>query len=126
MYNSIIKLIKEVRTVDSYGDMKVTEIERPVFAEVKSIGQSEFYQAAAVGLKPEIKFVIADFLDYQGETKLKYEPFNSAPSLVPGDNVLPDDDLNPARNKEITYDIIRTYRTGLTLEIVCNKGVDKS
>lgn len=126
MFNDIIKLIKEVKTVNEYGDTVVTEIERPVFAQVKSIGQSEFYQAAAVGLKPEIKFVIADFLDYQNEKKLKYEVYSLEPSVVPGDNLLPDDDTNPAKAKVQTYDILRTYRTGLNLEIVCTRGVDET
>jgi SPP1 family predicted phage head-tail adaptor len=126
MFNDIIKLIKEVKTVNEYGDTVVTEIERPVFAQVKSIGQSEFYQAAAVGLKPEIKFVIADFLDYQNEKKLKYEVYSLEPSVVPCDNLLPDDDTNPAKAKVQTYDILRTYRTGLNLEIVCARGVDET
>ena len=108
-YNDVIYLISETRTVDSYGDISVTETERAIFAEVKSIGQSEFYQAAAVGLKPEIKFVIADFLDYNGEKKLRYDPF--------------DGQQDPATND--VYDIVRTYRTGNALEIVCAKGVDK-
>ena len=109
MYNSVIKLIQETTTVNKYGDLINAETEREIFAEVKSIGQSEFYQAAAVGLKPEIKFVIADFLDYQGEKKLKYAPFDNSETPT-----------------EITYNIIRTYRTGLALEIVCNRGVDEN
>lgn len=108
MYDSVIYLIKETRVVNGYGDMVPTKTERRVFAEVKSIGQSEFYQAAAVGLKPEIKFVIADFLDYQGEKTLRYTPFNQ-PSVEAND----------------IYEIIRTYRTDNALEIVCNRGVDK-
>lgn len=126
MFNDIIKLITEVKTVNEYGDTIVTETERPVFAQVKSIGQSEFYQAAAVGLKPEIKFVIADFLDYRNEKKLKYEPYSLEPSMVPGDDLLPSDDEAPAKAKEQTYDIIRTYRTGLNLELVCTRGVDET
>lgn len=152
MYNSIIKLIKETVTVDKYGDQTIVETERTVFAEVKSIGQSEFYQAAAVGLKPEIKFVIADFLDYQNEKKLKYAPFTyeepTPPTPTPTPTPEPDDDSEnlaeenenndvqttqtanddptPTPPVEITYNIIRTYRTGLSLEIVCNRGVDET
>lgn len=104
MYNSIIKLIKETSTVDEYGDKVVTTSERTIFAELKSIGQTEFYQAKANGFKPELKFVIADYLDYQGEKQLKYQEFNS--------------------DKEETYEVIRTYRNGTSLEITCGKGVE--
>ena len=104
MYDNIIKLIAESSTVDEYGDTVATQTERTIFAEVKSIGQSEFYQAQAVGLKPEIKFVIADFYDYQNEKILRYAPFNG---------------------EEDTYTILRTYRTNNRLEIVCKRGIDE-
>jgi SPP1 family predicted phage head-tail adaptor len=104
MYDAVIKLISESRTVDAYGDIVTTETERSVFAEIKSIGQSEFYQAQAVGLKPEIKFVLADYLDYQNEKKLHYQCFNEA--------------------KEEEYTILRTYRNNNLLELVCKRGVD--
>jgi SPP1 family predicted phage head-tail adaptor len=104
MYDAVIKLISESRTVDAYGDTITTETERSVFAEIKSIGQSEFYQAQAVGLKPEIKFVLADYLDYQNEKKLRYQGFNEA--------------------AEEEYAILRTYRNNNLLELVCKRGVD--
>ena len=65
MYDSVITLISETDTVDEYGDTVTTQTTRNIFAEVQSISQTEFYQAQALGLKPEIKFVIADFADYQ-------------------------------------------------------------
>lgn len=103
MYDSIITLIAETNTVDEYGDTVTVETERTIFAEVKSIGQTEFYQAQAVGLKPEIKFVIADFVDYQNEKKLKYTPFGGTEDI---------------------YTVLRTYRTKNQLEIVCKRGID--
>lgn len=103
MFNSIIKLLKEANTVNEYGDTVQTFTERQVFADVKSIGQSEFYQAEAVGLKPEIKFLIADFVDYQGEKLLKYTPYGGT---------------------EETYTVLRTYRNKINLEIVCKKGIE--
>lgn len=103
MYDSVIKLITETNTVDEYGDTVTVETERTIFAEVKSIGQIEFYQAQAVGLKPEIKFVIADFADYQNEKKLKYTPFGGT---------------------EEVYTILRTFRTRYNLEIVCKRGIE--
>lgn len=103
MYDSIIKLIKETKTVNKYGNTISTSTERTIFAEVKSIRQDEFYQAQAVGLKPEIKFVIADFADYEDEKKLKYAPFGGT---------------------EEVYTILRTYRTNYQLEIVCKRGIE--
>ena len=103
MYDSIITLIAETNTVDEYGDTVTVETERTIFAEVKSIGQNEFYQAQTVGLKPEIKFVIADFADYQNEKKLKYQPFGGT---------------------EEVYTILRTFRTRYNLEIVCKRGIE--
>lgn len=104
MFDSIIKLVAEDKKVNAYGDTEVITTERVVFTELRSIGQSEFYQAAAVGLKPEIKFVMADYLDYKNEKYLKYQAFNS--------------------DTEEIYSIIRTYRAGNQLELVCKRGVD--
>ena len=103
MFDDVITLIKDTDTTDYYGDLVKTTTERTLFAEVKSVGQSEFYQAQAVGLKPEIKFVIADFYDYQGEQQLKYTPYGGT---------------------EQVYDIIRTYRNNTNLEIVCKRGIE--
>ena len=46
---------------------------REVFCEVRSIGMREFYQANATDFHPEIKFVLADYLEYQGETLVRYD-----------------------------------------------------
>ena len=104
MYNQIIKLVSETSKIDEYGDKLEDRTERVTFAELKSIGQSEFYQAHSVGLKPELKFVLPDYLEYQGEKILKYK------------------DLNETEEQE--YSIIRTYRNGNELEVVCKRGVD--
>lgn len=103
MFDSVIKLMKETNTINEYGDTVQTFTERNVFAEVKSIGQTEFYQAEAVGLKPEIKFVLADFADYENEKQLKYTPFGGVEEI---------------------YRVIRTYRNKINLEIVCARGIE--
>lgn len=103
MYNDVIKLVAEIKSVDEYGDIKTIETEREVFAQLLSISQSEFYQAQAVGIKPELKFVIADYLDYNNEQIIRYKGFT---------------------NNEETYSVIRTYRKGNQLEIVVKRGVD--
>lgn len=104
MYDQIIKLVSEIYQIDEYGDKVADRSERTIFAELKSIGQAEFYQAQATGLKPELKFVIADYLDYQGENILRHQGFNET--------------------EEEEYKVIRTYRNGNSLEITCGKGVD--
>jgi len=98
--NDIIKLITTTvsTTVNSQGDFPVTRSERSIFALVKSIGTKEFYEAATAGLKPEIKFVIQDYLDYEGEKELAFNGFR--------------------------YQILRTYRTQSNqLEITVGGGV---
>lgn len=103
MYNEKIVLIAESQTVNDFGDLVTTSTEKPVFAKRLSVGGAEFYQAAAVGLRPEVKFVIADALDYSGERLLSWQPFASEDAL--------------------TYTVIRTYQKGNTLEITCRRGV---
>lgn len=104
MYNDIIKLVS-VREFgsDGLGNINREESERSVYAELRSIGTTEFYQAQALGLKPEVKFVIADYLDYQGEEVLKYSGYES---------------------KEEVYRVIRTFRNGNELEITCKRGIE--
>lgn len=103
MYDAVIKLVSQVDATDEYGDTTATTTEKVVFAELKSIGQTEFYQASAVGLKPEVKFVLADYYEYANEKMIKYAP---------------------AHNTEEVYTVIRTYRKDNTLELVCKRGID--
>lgn len=69
---------------------------RDVFCNVLSVGMREFYQANATDFHPEIKFVLADYLDYRGETM-----------------AIHDGQL---------YRILRTYRTGIELELTAEKA----
>ena len=105
MYNETAKLISQTMSEDEYGDAVVSETETEVFVDLRSITQTEFYQAAAVGFKPEIKFLMADYLDYHGEQFIDYCPYNAL--------------------KSERYRIIRTYRNGNQLELVCSRGVDQ-
>lgn len=93
-----IQLIAQTRGVDAYGDPVITETSREVFCEVRSIGTKEFYQAQAVGLKPELKFILAEALDYRGELLLTYH----------GDR----------------FSVLRTFRTGEALEITATREVN--
>lgn len=49
------------------------EIRRTVYCTVKSIGQTEIYQARGIGLNPELKIVLAHDFEYQGESWLEYQ-----------------------------------------------------
>lgn len=99
MYNEIIKLRKIDRTYDDVGEPIETSTEIEVYAKILSIGQQEFYQAQATGLKPELKFEIADYLDYEDEKELIHD------------------------NKR--YQILRTYRKSTRqLEITVYGGVN--
>lgn len=100
MINDVVKLITSTvtTTVDTYGDEVISRPAREVFAGVQSVGYKEFYEAATVGLKPEIKFVLQDYDDYEGEKELAYNG--------------------------IRYQIIRSYRTqNNMIELTCGGGV---
>ena len=90
--NELLILISQVQNTDDYGDPVITESRREVFARLASIGQKEFYQAQAVGLQPELKFVLADYLEHNGEELVEH---------------------NGQR-----YRVLRTYRAGQELELV--------
>ena len=65
---------------------------RAVFCRVASIGMREFYEANTRDFYPQLKFVVADYLEYQNEQLVEYEGR--------------------------IYHVLRTYRTGTELEIV--------
>jgi len=105
VFNDIITLVGITKTVTTYGDAQETLVKRDVFAELKSITQNEFYQASAVGLKPTVKVIIADYLDYHGEDVVEYAAFGE---------------------EEVqTYSVLRTYRDGNRMELTLARGVDK-
>lgn len=104
MCNQVIYLVSVTHSVNEYGDLVPTRTERPVFADVRSITRAEFYQAEAVGMKPEVKFVLADYLDYQKEDFVKYTDVWGATEI---------------------YKVLRTYKTDSNqLEIVAKKGIE--
>lgn len=96
--NEVISLIQQTHGVDDYGDPVITETAREVFAKLGSIGQKEFYQAHAVGLQPEVKFVLADYLDYDGEDQVEHNG--------------------------VRYRVLRTYRKGQELELTVYREVN--
>ena len=98
MYNELIYLESMQSTVNNVGDLIKTSEKTMRLAKLKSIGQLEFYQAQAQGLKPELKFVLADYLDYNNQEEVIYNGFR--------------------------YKVLRTYRTESNeIEIVCYGSV---
>lgn len=71
---NVIYLVKykETSLVDEYGDIVLEEERTKCYAEIKSIGQKEFYQAQTAGLNPEIKFVMTSSRDYAGQMEVIY------------------------------------------------------
>lgn len=96
--DEVLTLIQQTHDTDEYGDPKLTETRTDVFARLASIGQKEFYQAHAVGLQPELKFILSDYLDYNGEKLVEHEGQR--------------------------YRVLRTYRSGLEMELVVYREVN--
>lgn len=94
-----IDLIKETDSRDEYGYLVKTETRRKVYAEEYSVSQSEVYQGMAVGFKPEVKFRLTYWLDYDGEERIEYTPYG--------------------RTEPIKLRVLRTYNAGDALEITC-------
>lgn len=96
LWRDVASLIPITKVKNIYGEQVATDgTLREVFVNVKSVGSREFYQASAVGIKPEI-IVEMHVADYDDETKLKYN--------------------------DKTYQVIRTYsRNGEYIELTCSR-----
>lgn len=66
-----IYLIKNDKQQNQYGVWVDNTTERKVFAEVTSVGQSEWFEGGRQGLNPQLRFRMFAY-DYQGESLLKY------------------------------------------------------
>lgn len=89
--NEVAVLIKR-----TYEGATRVETQREVLCGFRSIGMREFYEANSSDFHPELKLVLADYLDYDGETLADY---------------------NGTR-----YRILRTYRTGQELELTLERA----
>ena len=97
-----ITLIKLVDARNDFGDLVPAEERRTVYAGEYSVGMSEVYQGMAVGFKPEIKFLLENWLDYHGEEVVEYIPFGFT--------------------EPIRLTIIRTFNKGDGLELTCQRS----
>ena len=71
MWCNELTLISETYVTDEVKNMISVEANTNVFCNIKSVRASEFYNAANVGLKPELVFVIHPY-EYSGEKKVKF------------------------------------------------------
>lgn len=68
----VIKLIAETTTLDEILQEVKTYTEREVYAQVRSISRSEWFDAGRNGLKPDIAFIMKKY-DYNGEKIVKWD-----------------------------------------------------
>lgn len=80
----------------TWADGRQTETMRSVLCGIRSVGYREFYESHATDFHPELKFVLADYLDYEGETLVVYQGQR--------------------------YRVLRTYRTGQELELTVERA----
>ena len=66
-----IKLIKSEYIRDENGVQRAQESIREVFAQVRSVTSSEFFEGGRNGLNPEYRFTVF-FGDYEGERVIEY------------------------------------------------------
>lgn len=94
LFRDVLYLVSVVYSVNDVGNSTEVETKTTVLCDKQSIRQSEFYQAQALGLKPELMFVIRT-VDYNNESRLEY---NSK-----------------------KYNVIRAYdKSGELTELVCS------
>ena len=71
LFREQLTLIAVTSTVNTLGDPVQTDTETVVFADKASVRQSEFYQAAATGLRPSIMFLVRT-IDYSQQPLAKW------------------------------------------------------
>lgn len=89
--NEVATLIKRI-----YQGAQRVETRREVLCGIRSIGMGEFYSSSATDYHPELKLILADYLDYDDETLADYNG--------------------------VRYRILRTYRTGQELELTLERA----
>lgn len=74
MYDSVATLkAYGTPTYDEYGNELEAITETEVFVQPRGVYQSEFYNAAQLGLKPSLTLYLTNRDDYSNEKVLEYE-----------------------------------------------------
>jgi len=95
MWKDVIEL-GNLEEYAEYGEVLQQFVYRKVYANKQSVRQSEFYQSATTGLKPELVFEIRS-VEFSNEEKIRYN------------------------GKE--YSIIRAYDKGETVELTVSSHI---
>lgn len=95
-FKDIAYALKEEITLDNKFRPIVSYTESLIYCNVKSVGQTEFYQSATAGFKPEIKLE-TKLLDLDGISHIKY-------------------------NRKI-YKILRTYQKADVIELTLTSTI---
>lgn len=72
-FDYIIRFVSFIETKNKFDEIERELKINPVFADMQELSQFEYNQAATEGLKPEIKFVISEYLEYNGESIIEFE-----------------------------------------------------
>lgn len=71
LFNDVIRLVEVAPGANTIGAAASPDTGRQVYADRQSVRQNEFYQAAAMGFRPEIMFIVRSS-EYEGEGRLLY------------------------------------------------------
>ncbi|MEV2910162.1 phage head-tail adapter protein [Paenibacillus larvae] len=71
-YDNELTLISQGYEKDEIGNQIPVESKTEILCGLKSVGRSEFYNAAAAGLRPELIFEVHGY-EYGGEQLVKFE-----------------------------------------------------
>lgn len=72
MRNDVITLVSKTYQNDTYGIERETVSTSSIYCDVRSITQTEFYEGAKVGMKPEYRFDVFVW-DYDGQPEVIYD-----------------------------------------------------
>lgn len=97
--SDVINLLRVEQETDESGTQhSIIASTRPVYCRISSVSIKESYAAQAIGHNPELRAILAEAADYEGET---YAVYNW--------NV---------------YKVLRTYQNGLAVELTLERTRD--
>ena len=71
-FDYVITLVSFTKIKNNFDEIERDQLKTGVFADIQELSQFEYTQAQAEGLKPEIKFTIAEYLEYNGENIIEH------------------------------------------------------
>ncbi|MEK4141144.1 phage head-tail adapter protein [Paenibacillus sp. FSL M7-0547] len=99
-YDYELTLITQSSGTNADADPIIVEEETVILCGLNSVGRSEFYAAAATGLRPELVFTIHGY-EYDGQQLVEFDG--------------------------VRYKVLRTYGTGYEeLELTCQREAGAS